>query len=141
MYDVDTNLDLDQVMDNINVADMLSSGELASLAENVVKGYDLDKRSRQGWEDKVEEWTKLALQVTEEKSTPWIGAANVKYPLITNAALQYNARAYPALITGPNVVRGRVIGFDEDGSKLDRARELGVQELSEQQLRELLESG
>ena len=123
--ELNARLSTERLVSSINIAEELDNKDLETIGKHAVDGYELDSESRAGWEDKVEDWTRLALQVTEEKSTPWPGAANVKYPLITNAALQYSARAYPALITGPNVVRGRVIGFDDDGSKLERAIRIG----------------
>ena len=38
--------------------------------------------------------------------------------------MQFAARAYPELIKGNNVVKGKVIGNDLDGAKLDKARYL-----------------
>jgi chaperonin GroES len=52
---------------------------------------------------------KLALQVVETKSFPWSGASNVKFPLVTMAALQFHSRAYPALIPSSKIVK---IGID-----------------------------
>jgi len=81
--------------------------------------------SRAEWMERMENALKLASQVVENKSYPWPNAANVKYPLLTTAALQFSSRAYPALVPGPNLVRGRVVGFDEDGSKTERAIRIG----------------
>jgi len=64
----------------------------------------------------------LALQVTEQKSFPWSGASSVKFPLVTIAAMQYHARAYPALIPAPDIVKCRIIGDDPDGLKAMRAQ-------------------
>lgn len=119
------NLTLEQILSSENIANLLSDEELEEIGVEVIEGYDEDMESRESWEDKYDEWIKLAMQVTEEKSFPWQGAANVKYPLLTTAALQFSSRAYPALIPGVNVVRGRVIGFDPDGSKQERAIRLG----------------
>jgi chaperonin GroES len=67
----------------------------------------------------------LAMQVAQEKSWPWPKAANVKYPLITTAAIQFSARAYPAIVRGADVVKGQVIGPDEGGQKKQRAERIG----------------
>ena len=96
---------------------MLEERDAIFIGNEVVDGYEKDVLSRQEWEDELEEGMKLALQVVENKTFPWPGAANVKYPLITIAALQYSSRAYPALIPGVNVVKARPIGYDYDGSK------------------------
>ena len=68
----------------------------------------------------------LALQVMQSKSFPWEGASNVKFPLVTIAALQYSARAYPALISSPEIVKCRVIGEDPYGIKQSRANRVSA---------------
>jgi chaperonin GroES len=54
----------------------------------------------------------LALQVVEEKTFPWPNCSNVAFPLVTIAALQFHARAYPAIIPGSEVVRAKASGFE-----------------------------
>jgi len=100
-----------------NVAELVESEDLRLIGGSIVDNYDADKATRSEWEERIEEALDLALQVVEEKSTPWPGAANVKYPLLSTAALQFSARAYPALVPGFNVVKGRVLGYDPDGTK------------------------
>lgn len=123
--ELDKKLTLETILGGGNLAEKLSDDDLEYIGNRVHDGYMLDKNSRAGWEVKVDEWTKLALQIAETKTTPWVGAANVKYPLITTAALQFSARAYPALLPGTSPVRGRVIGYDSDGSKTERATRVG----------------
>ena len=118
---IQTTLTMDKILGSSNLADLLSPEDLNYIGEEVCEGYEEDKDSRKQWENNIKEWYDLALQVAEEKTFPWVGAANVKYPLITIAALQFNARAYPALIPGTKPIRGRVIGKDVDGSKVERA--------------------
>ena len=119
------DLKLETILESSNIAEVLTEKEREWIGKEVCDGFEVDDKSREGWNQKIEDWMTLALQVAETKTSPWVGSANVKYPLITNAALQFSSRAYPALLTGPNVVRGRVIGFDDDGTKLDKAIRIG----------------
>jgi chaperonin GroES len=57
---------------------------------------------------------------------PWPKASNVKFPLLTVAAVQFQARAYPAIVDGSNLVKGRVLGPDPDGEKRKRADRIGA---------------
>ena len=98
------------LLDSANIAEDMSEEQLSTIGMKVVLEYDMDKQSREDWEHKMEESMKLALQVVESKSFPWTGASNVKFPLITIAALQFHARAYPALIPGKDIVKCRVNG-------------------------------
>jgi hypothetical protein len=91
----------------------------------VIEGYELDKRSRAKWEQRSQDAMDLALQVTENKSWPWANAANVKLPLITTAAIQFHARAYPAIVPGQQIVKGVPMGADPQGVKLERGDRIG----------------
>ena len=113
-------LDLKKVQDSDNVADLLGEEDLKDIGIRAVESFEIDKRSRLRWERKMEDATKLALQLTEAKSYPWPNAANVKFPLLTIAALQFQSRAYPSLIKTPDLVKYRVQGKD-DGQKAARA--------------------
>jgi len=110
-------------LESVNVAEKLDEEVLNKISEQVAEGFEYDLRSRVDWEKSLDDWTKLALQVKEEKTFPWYGASNVKYPLLSTAAMQFNARSYPSLIpaTG-DVVKCLVIGSDKTGQKLEQAK-------------------
>lgn len=122
MIEFESTLKIDELVKSVNIAELLSDKDLERLGHETVRLYDMDRNSREEWEQRKEQQFKLALQVAEKKSFPWQGASNIKFPLITIASLQYHARAYPALISGTDVVRCRVIGDDKDGQKEKRAQ-------------------
>lgn len=121
-----------------NIAETLDEDTLKSIGNTVVEDYDTDVLSRKDWEDRNEDYIKLATQVKEEKSTPWPNAANVKYPLLTTAAMQFSSRAYSALVPGFDIVKGRVMGRDDDGQKTEKAIRIG-KHMSYQLLEEMEE--
>lgn len=104
-----------------NLANLIKRPELDTLAMQVKRDYDIDENSRADWKAKYRVWMDLAMQVTTPKTYPWSNASNVQFPLLTVAALQFNARAYPAIVVGRNVVKGTVIGDDKGVSALDPA--------------------
>lgn len=116
---------LKQALESVNIAELLKEEELSKIASQVEDGYHEDKESRKEWEDRQNEYMKLALQVMETKNTPWKNAANVKYPLLTTATMSFAARAYPGMVPGPNIVKGRVTGFDPTGEKAKSAERIG----------------
>lgn len=121
-------MSLDFILENIdkvNIAEDLDQETLDKIGRYVKEGYNNDVRSRSDWEDRNEQYLKLATQVKEDKNTPWPGAANIKYPLLSTAIQAFAARAYPALVPNANPVRGRVVGYDEDGSKATKAINIG----------------
>lgn len=118
---------INDLINSDNIANELSDEQLKKIGTDVLEGFDSDLASRLRWEKDLEKWTKLALQIVEEKTYPWKGASNVKYPLLSTAAMQFNARAYPSLVPADNkVVKCRVVGADPDGQKAERARRLGL---------------
>lgn len=99
----------------------LPEDTLASIANRINLGYELDVSSNA---DDVELWDaamRCAMQVMEEKTDPWPGAANIKWPLLTEAAIQFNARAYPELVRPFETVVCRVVGADTNGMRAARA--------------------
>lgn len=113
---------LTRFMDSVNIAEDLEDEDLVRIGDEVRRGYDSDENSRNEWRNAVEDWLKLAKQMKDHKSFPWPKASNVKYPLLSTAAMQFGARAYPSLVpSNESVVKARVIGKDPDGLKAERA--------------------
>lgn len=99
----------------VNIAELLDDAEVNRIGGEAVRLYRLDKESMKPWRDRMDRGIKLATLDKEEKTYPWTGAANVKYPLITTAALQFNARAYPAIVAQGDMVKTRIHGQDPQG--------------------------
>lgn len=108
-----------------NIAEVLTEDQLKEIGQRVVDEYKDDEKSREDWLKRNEEALKLANQVREEKTFPWPGAANVKLPLIADAAIKFASRAYPEIIKDGNVVKGKVVGPDPQGQKAERAGRIG----------------
>ena len=111
--ELETSLSLQVLQDAENINELLTEDESATIGKRVLEAYRADVTSRQRWTDQMEEADKLAMQITESKSYPWPNSANVKFPLLTIAAMQFAARAYPALVTAPDLVKYPVQGKDE----------------------------
>lgn len=119
-----TNLEINELVKATNIAELLTDEELTTIGSTVVKNFEADLLSRTDWEKRTESSLKLALQVVEHKNFPWPNASNIKFPLITIAALQYHARAYPVLVSGETPVRCRVYGQDPEGTLGKRAERI-----------------
>jgi chaperonin GroES len=114
-----TSADLLSNIEKPNLCDDISDEMLVQIGRDVVRGYEIDLESRkaEGWDDLYKEAVNLAKQTKEGKDYPWPKAANVKFPLVTTAAIQFAARAYPAIIDGFNVVKCKVLGKPDDDKK------------------------
>jgi hypothetical protein len=118
-------LNLREIERSKNVDALLTEKQSDEIGRDVVAAFEEDKQSRKEWEKRTENAIKLALQMVEMKSFPWPDASNVKFPLVTIAALQFSARAYPSLVKVPDLVHYRVMGKDENGQKAARASRIG----------------
>lgn len=111
---------IENALYSINIAQDLDEEVLEGMGHRLCDLVNDDDNSRQSWLDDQDEWIKLAAQVRETKDFPWERASNVKYPLVSLAALQFHARALPGLINSSLPVQAKVLG--EDPQLLKQAR-------------------
>lgn len=109
-----------------NLCHLFSKEDLAKIGGCVFDTYTADRNSRKDWERRMEAAMNLAMQVQEEKSFPWSGCSNVAFPLVTIAAMQFHARAYPAIINSRSVVQCRILGGDPQGVQKERAKRIST---------------
>ena len=101
-----------------NIAKKLSKKKadremLDEMGREIVEKYAEDEESRKDWMDRNNEWLKLAMLVRDNKVWPWPKASNIKYPLLATAAMQFSARAYPALVpTDGRIVKSKLVQKD-----------------------------
>jgi len=109
-----------------DLCDRFAKDDLERIGALVWESYDKDKRSRAKWERRSEAGMNLAMQVAEVKTFPWHNCANIKFPLVTVASLQYHAMAFPVLVDPPDVVQYRVIGPHAKSEVVERAYRVGA---------------
>lgn len=108
---------LEKIIASKNAAELLDEHELAEIGAQVIRGYDIDEESRSDWLETAEKALAIAKQKKESKNHPWPGASNIKFPLITKAAIDYAARTLPQIIQHDKIVKAYVMGEDPDGGK------------------------
>lgn len=94
-------------------------GLLGRIGQSAIRQYDIDQASRSEWLTDSRAAMDLAMQVVKTKTFPWEGASNVIYPILAQAAVQFAARAYPAIVAGLDVVKGVVYGKDDGVPEID----------------------
>lgn len=125
--DEEKDTPLGALLESTNIAETLDEQELADIGKEAKTGFENDVASRKEWADAAEEWVKLAKQTAEEKTYPWPNASNVKYPLLSTAAMQFAARAYPSLVPSDGrVVKAKPIGKDPQGQKTQIADAVSI---------------
>lgn len=125
------NLDSPLVLDTAailspNLCSRFSDADLNRIGEECWAGYTRDDYSRSDWMRRNEAGMDLALQLQKDKSFPWPGCSNVAFPLVTIAAMQFHARAYPAIVSGTDVVKCEVEGPDPSGQITKRAKRIST---------------
>lgn len=94
-----------------DISTLLTDEEITTLGHKVVEDWERDDASRSDWKETVQAALDQAAQEKlDQKTTPWVGASNVDYPILTVASQQFNARAYPAIIKGDEAVGVKVLG-------------------------------
>lgn len=127
MLNLKTKLTLDQAtIESPNLVDRFDAADLQQIGSLVFNGFTKDKQSRSKWETRTEAAMDLAMQIQKAKNFPWPNCSNVAFPLITIAVTQFHARAYPAIINGPELVKYKVIGSDPNGTEKARAERIGT---------------
>lgn len=96
-----------------NIADGLPDETLNQIAQRALREFEIDNRSRKEWLEKVETYKDLAMQRSKPKSYPFDKASNIIWPLLSMATNEFAAAAYPAIVPGPNLVKGQVVGDDK----------------------------
>ena len=129
-----TVLTMEQIFSTPNLATLLSSDEQDAIGQAAVNGYQADLKSRSEWEQRHEKGIKLALQVAEQKNFPWENCSNVKFPLLTVAALQFLARM-SIMTKGRRLAKVEPLGADPEGRKAKQASRIS-QHISMQMLEE-----
>jgi len=108
---------IQEVIASPNIAPEGEDDTLRDIAAQVNEDYNSDKDSMTEWLTMMQRGIEFAQMVKDDKTYPHAKAANIKYPLITTAALHYNARTYPAIVPSSNPVRCKVNGSDPTGQK------------------------
>lgn len=114
-------LRLTEILSGQNLAALLTDAVVAKIGADAIRDIEIDEESRSEWLKRYDRWMDMAMQIRRPKMTPWPGAANVKYPLLTTASIQFQARAYPAIVDGGQLIKCKVLGPDLDGEKRARA--------------------
>lgn len=127
---------LQELDGQINVIEAFEKQEVDSLGQQAVEEYRIDRESRSEWENIAREAMKAMLQDKRPKNYPFPNASNVRVPLLTTAALQFAARAYPAIVQSPKMVRTEIIGKDTNQDKQARGERVETH-MSYQLLKEI----
>lgn len=122
----DEPLSLQEIVQAENIAELLTETERNEIGTRCLRGYEIDRNSRSDWLKRHNDWLDAAMQKPDTKDFPWPNASNIKFPILLTSSLQFQARAYPAIVPGSNVAKAKVVGPDPQGEKASRATRVGL---------------
>lgn len=107
------SIPLSKILTTDNVATLLNDQEKSQVTQIIHQTYENDKtQSKQIMED-MENYMKIAMQITEPSAS-----LDIKYnnniPLMIKAAIRFNSDAFPALTKGGKIAKFAIIGNDDD---------------------------
>jgi chaperonin GroES len=108
-----------------NIADEIDEYERTKIVDICLRAAEIDEQSRWQWKETMTQAFDLIDPYYETKNYPWEGAANIKFPMIMSACMQFNARTNPEIIKHDRAVRVRLMLNDDPQHQLsDRANRL-----------------
>ena len=125
-------LTIEQIKKEKNLVDLIKkkdNGEdlLRKIGRSVVNGFKIDDQSMEPWLKSISEAMDIAKQVMSEKSFPWQGAANIKYPLICEASINFASRIFPEIVPNDdNIVEIATVGVDPQDEKYQRGERVSM---------------
>lgn len=95
---------------NDNLAETLPDKELGRLVSELDHLIEEDINGRKDWEKTYREGLKLLGLTMEERTEPWSGACGVFHPMITEAAVKFQAELITETFPAQGPVKAKIIG-------------------------------
>lgn len=102
---------------NVNLADVLSEGDIQSLAGDLAEDISNDLASRKDWEQMYKDGITLLGLKFEERTEPWDGACGVFHPMITEAVVRFQSDTIMETFPAKGPVRTQIIGKETSEKK------------------------
>ena len=112
---IDNTEDTDEFSKNL--AEELSSGDLATLAGDLVGDFDSDIAARKDWIQTYVDGLELLGLKIEERSEPWDGACGVYHPILAEAVTKFQSETIMDTFPASGPVKGEIIGKETQEKK------------------------
>jgi len=100
----------DTVEFNANLAEYLDDGELGVLASELITAFDADEQSRKDWVETYKKGLDLLGLKFDDRTMPWAGASGVYHPILSEAAVRFQANAIMEIFPAAGPVRTKIVG-------------------------------
>jgi len=119
-----------------NLAEEIDDRALASIASELLEGFEGDVASRKDWIQTYVDGLELLGLKIEERSEPWEGACGVYHPLLSEALVKFQAETMMSIFPAAGPVKTLVIGKETPEKKAAAER---VQEDMNYELTEVMQ--
>jgi hypothetical protein len=102
---------------DVNLADVMSEGDIQSLAGDLAEDISNDLASRKDWEQMYKDGITLLGLKFEERTEPWDGACGVFHPMITEAVVRFQSDTIMETFPAKGPVRTQIIGKETTEKK------------------------
>lgn len=101
---------MDDVEHDANLADYIDEADLQSMASELIGQFTNDRNTRSDWADAYIRGLDLLGMKIEDRTQPWEGASGVYHPMLTEAAIRFQAQAMGELMPASGPVRTKIMG-------------------------------
>ena len=116
--EIDINPDDENEDDfNQNLVEVMSAGDLETIASDLAEDIDGDIASRKDWEKMYKDGITLLGLKFEERTEPWSGACGVFHPMITEAVVRFQSDTIMETFPAKGPVRTSIIGKETPEKK------------------------
>jgi hypothetical protein len=102
---------------DVNIAEELDEGTLATLAGDLIGDYDDDLGSRKDWMQTYVDGLELLGMQIEERAEPWEGACGVYHPLLSEALVKFQAETVMSTLPAAGPVKTQIVGRETPEKK------------------------
>ena len=95
-----------------NLAEMMTDEDIDSVSKELMDGFDKDKESRSEYDEIAEDGVNLLGLQYEEGAGAFPGASGVTHPVLAQAVVKFQAKAYKELFPTEGPVRTRIMGVN-----------------------------
>lgn len=93
-----------------NLAEHMSEKDLQNIASDLLEDFETDQSSRKEWVDTYVDGLKLLGMKYEDRTEPWPGACGVFYPLLSEAAVRFQAESIMETFPASGPVKTQIVG-------------------------------
>ena len=113
----------DPMMDtehDANLADVMEESDIQAVSQELLEGFDRDKQSREEYDEIAEDGINLLGLQYDDSAGSFPGSSGVTHPVLAQAVVKFQAKAYKELFPTEGPVRTRIMGTQTQ-EKLDQA--------------------